>query len=155
MVFEMKLMPIDRHTIRRVYYHVRHNFFTLNNAVIVIATVVAISWVWGAVSMMQRNYVLQRNLNTKERELTLAQLEVETLQYQGRYYASTEYQELSARKDLGLANPGEKLLILPENSVKAKELDAPPTTMSVEPNLTPSNFEQWLDFFAGKNAPSE
>lgn len=148
-------MSINQHSIRRVYYHVRHNYLTLNNAVILIATIIAIGWAWGAVSMMQRNYILQRNLDSKERELVLAQLEAETLEYQGRYYASTEYQELSARENLGLANPGEKLLILPENSDKAKQVDTPASVASAQPVGRPSNFQQWLDFFAGKNAPSE
>lgn len=148
-------MQINRHTIRRVIYHVRYNYLTLNNAIIALAAVIAIGWAWGAVSMMQRNYVLQRNLDAKERELTLAQLEAETLRYQGRYYASTEYQELSARENLGLANPGEKMLILPENSEEAKKVGAPSSAVSTRSARQPSNFKQWLDFFAGEYSPSQ
>ncbi|HTK39314.1 MAG TPA: hypothetical protein VL362_00440 [Patescibacteria group bacterium] len=149
----MKLTSIDRHTVRRLYYHIRHNYFTLNNAVIALAAIVAIGWAWGAVSMMQRNYTLQRKLDAKQRELTLAALEVDTLKYQGRYYASPEYQDLAARESLGLANPGEKMLVLPPNSERAKKVDEEVSSNPSLRSTQSSNFQQWLDFFAGKNVP--
>ena len=150
----MKLTSINRHSFRRLWYHIRHNYMTLNNAVIALAAVVAISWAWGSIAMMQRNYMLQRALDAKERSLVLAQLEVDTLQYEGQYYRSAEYQELSAREHLGLANPGEKMLVLPENSDKAKQLDEPSADVATVGQVRTSNFEQWLNFFSGNNVPS-
>ncbi len=144
----------NRQTIRRTYYHIRHNYLTLNNGVIALAAIVAIGWAWGAVSMMQRNYTLQRNLDAKQRELLLAELQVQTLEYQGRYYESAEYQELSARENLGLVNPGEKVLILPENSDAAKQADDTSIIGQTQTTDQPSNLEQWMDFFLGKNVPS-
>ncbi len=149
----MKLTSINRHSIRRLWYHVRHNYFTLNNAVIALAAIVAIGWAYGSIAMMQRNYTLQRKLDDKQRELILANLEVDTLKFQGKYFASSEYQELSARENLGLANPGEKMLVLPPNSDRAKQVDAETTLSSTAGSGQPSNLEQWLDFFAGKNVP--
>ena len=148
----MKLTSINQHSFRRLWYHVRHNYFTLNNAVIALAAIIAISWAWGSIAMMQRNYTLQRALDAKERSLQLAQLEVDTLEYEGQYYRSAEYQELSAREHLGLANPGEKMLVLPENSDEAKQVDKSTDTTTAQIQQV-SNFEQWLNFFSGKNVP--
>lgn len=137
-------------SLRRLAYHVKHRYFNLNSIVIAIAAVIALGWAWGSVSVMQRNYVLQRNLDNKQRSLTLMQLEVDTLNYQRQYYASAEYQELSAREHLGLANSGEKVLLLPPNSKEAKEFGQ--TTVQAPQLAKPSNFEQWLDFLSGNNA---
>ena len=139
-------------SLKRFWYKLKHQYFTLNNLVIAIATVVAISWAWGSISVMQRNYDLQRNLDTKERQLQLVQLEVELAEYQKRYHQSSEYKELAAREYLGLANPGEGVMFLPQNSQQimeeAKERQAAMTVGA--PELT--NFEQWMNFLLGKNA---
>ena len=137
--------------IKRLMYHVKHRYFNLNSVVIAIAAVIALGWAWGSVSVMQRNYTLQRALDAKQRSLTLMELEVDTLEYQKRYYASAEYQELSAREHLGLANKGEKVLMLPENTQAAKEFGT--STVVAAPNQAKSsNVEQWLDFLSGNNA---
>ena len=136
--------------LRRLAYHIKHRYFNLSSVVVAIAAVIGLGWAWGSVSVMQRNYTLQRSLDTKQRSLTLMELEVETLEYEKRYYASAEYQELSAREHLGLANKGEKVLILPENTPAAKQFGtevAPAATVQAQP----SNVEQWLDFLLGNN----
>lgn len=138
---------------RRVLYHVKHRYFTLNGVVIMIATVIALGWAWGSVSVMQRNYTLQRSLDAKRRSLTLMELEVQTLEYEKHYYASAEYQELSAREHLGLAGRGEKVLLLPPNSQAAKDFGSD-TTVNAPRTSKPSNFEQWIDFLTGNNVGS-
>ena len=150
----MKLPAISNINWRQFVYHVRHNYMTLNNAVIAIAALIAISWAIGSVSMMQRNYALQRKVDAKQRELQLGQLEVQTLEFEKKYYQSEEYQELSARENLGLASKGEKVLILPKNSQKAINADKKQAIAAIaknEPTVKPSNMRQWIDFLAGKN----
>jgi len=141
---------------RKIYYHLKHRYLTLNNVVLFVALVVAFGWAWGSVSMMQRNYTLQRKVDTKERQLTLTKLEVQTLEYEKRFHASSEYQELAARENLGLANPGEKLLVLPPNTQQAIDYDTRLTKEAVVPVevLAPTNIEQWLTFLLGGNAKS-
>ena len=138
--------------IRRLAYRIRYEYMTLNNVVMTIALIIAATWVWGAVSAMQRNFALQHNLEDKNRQLTLTQLEVETLKYQSQYYKSTEYQELTAREHYGLALPGEKLLILSPNSAKASENNQFATAQSTATVEKSNNFQQWMDFFSGKSA---
>ncbi|MFZ1258618.1 MAG: hypothetical protein WAQ25_04060 [Candidatus Saccharimonas sp.] len=144
-------------TLRRYITHAWHRHGSMNNIVMAVALVVAASWAWGSIATMQRNFALQKDLDARKRELQLTDLEVQTLQYQQNYYKSDEYKALAAREHLGLANPGEKVLLLPVNSDYAKQVDAKPavTAQSNQPTtIAGSNFEQWMNFFAGNAARS-
>jgi cell division protein FtsB len=137
--------------IRRLYYHIRHRYITMNNIVIAVAFFIGLSWAWGSIGMMQRNYALQKEVDAKARTLKLTELETQNLKYEQRYYQSSEYQELEVRKRLGLANPGEHVLILPPNSEQAKTADvivADNPVRTVEPT---SDFQQWMNFLFGGN----
>jgi hypothetical protein len=138
--------------IRRLYYHVSHNYFTLNNVVIAIAFVIAASFVWGSLGVMQRNYDLQKDLDYKKRQLQLAQLQTTSLQLEGRYYQTREYQELAVRQDLGLALPGESVLILPPNTQAAIDADKTPQTQGAVSVQQVGNFGQWMNFLFGANS---
>jgi len=123
----------------------------MNNVVIAVALIIGASWAWGSIGMMQRNYGLQKELDTKNRQERLAELETDSLEYQQKYYQSSEYQELSARKYLGLVAPGEQVLVLPPNTDIAKNASnqaVQSTPQTVEP---PSNIEQWTNFLFGGN----
>jgi hypothetical protein len=136
--------------IRRLYYHVTRNYLTLNNLVIVIAFVIAAGWAWGSVNVMQRNYSLQGELDSKKRQLQVADLEAQTLEFEKKYYQSDEYKELEVRKRLGLATAGEHVVILPPNSqaVINGDKQAGPSTVSL---IETSNFQQWMNFLFGGN----
>lgn len=137
--------------IRRLYYHVRHKYFTLNNVVIVIAFAIAAGWVWGSLGVMQRNYDLQKQLDLQQRQLELAQVETSSLQLEQRYYQTAEYQELAVRQDLGLGLPGEKLLILPPNSQATIDADNAFATTKTPTVVRLGNFQQWVNFLFGNN----
>jgi cell division protein FtsB len=137
--------------IRRLYYHVRHRYLTMNNIVIAVAFLIGLSWAWGSIGMMQRNYDLQKEVDTKARNLKLAELETQNLKYEQRYYQSSEYQELEVRKRLGLANPGEHVLILPPNTQQAKNADVVAANRPVRILEPTSDFQQWMNFLFGGN----
>lgn len=136
--------------IRKFIYHVRHKYLTFNNLVILTAFLIAAGWIWGSLQVMQRNYGLQKEVDQKRRELQLAELQKSSLELQQRYYQTNEYKELAARESLGLVMPGEKVLILPENSEAAKKSDEKRVTnVPSAPQATESNLEQWLNFLFG------
>lgn len=139
--------------IRRIYYRVSHDYFTLNNMVVAIALVIAACWVWGALDVMQRNYRLQKELDDKSRQLIVAQLDVATARLEQRYYETFEYQELAVRQRLNLVTPGESVLILPQNSDQAKAADKSDETSSTS-EVAISNFSQWMNFLMGGNSKS-
>ncbi len=136
--------------IRKFIYHVRHKYLTFNNLVILTAFLIAAGWIWGSLQVMQRNYALQKEVDFKRRQLQLTELQKQSLELQQRYYQTNEYKELAARESLGLVMPGEKVLILPENSEAAKQADKKVATNApAAPQEQISNMEQWLNFLFG------
>ena len=143
--------------IQKKVRHYWRTYGTMNNIVAFVALAIAASWAWGSVATMQRNFALQREVDSRRRELELTDLEVQTLQYQQNYYRSDEYKDLAAREDLGLASPGEKVLILPPNSFAVKretEQANRKAVAVVKPGSAPSNLIQWMNFFSGASASS-
>lgn len=137
--------------IRRKYYRFRHDYLTLNNTVVVIGLMIAAGWVLGSLGVMQRNYTLQKELDDKSRQLIVAQLGMASAQLEQRYYQTDEYKELAVRQRLGLAAPGESVLILPPNSKTAKEagnINDVKTTSNLDKK---SNLWQWINFLFGGN----
>jgi len=138
---------INIRNLRPLVYHIRHNYFTLNNVVIAVAFIIAAGWVIGSLNAMQRNYTLQKTVDYKEQQLQLVQLQTTNLQLQQRYYQTAEYQELAARQSLDLALPGERLLILPPNTAQAAAEDT--TQVAAVASQKTSNLEQWVNFLFG------
>lgn len=141
--------------IKKIIYAIRHKYMTLNNIVVVVAFLVAANWVWGALDMMQRNYALQKEVDSKHRLLQLTELQRDSLALQKRYYQTEEYQELAVRESLGLVRHGEKVLMLSKQ--EAPEVSGGASEATLHPNTTvvqTSNFEQWLNFLFGGNAQS-
>ena len=145
---------MNRVEIAKKLRHVWREYGTLNNVVIAAALVIAASWAWGTISTMQTNFAAQKAYDDQKRQLELTQLEVDTLKYQQNYYKSDEYKDLMARTNLGLASPGEKVLLLPPNTTAAKADGAVSTKPAAvtSQTTTMSNFEQWLHFLTGANA---
>ncbi|MFZ1243304.1 MAG: hypothetical protein WAQ22_04150 [Candidatus Saccharimonas sp.] len=135
--------------IRKFFYTIRHDYLTFNNLVILAALLIAAGWAWGSLQVMQRNYALQREVDYKKRQLQLAELQKENLRLQNKFYQTDEYKELALRDSLGLVMPGEKLLILPENSAEAKAADKEATQTTDTTVQETSNLEQWLNFLFG------
>jgi cell division protein FtsB len=148
----MKVLMPDIN-IRKIIYTIRHKYLTFNNVVIAAAFLIAAGWVWGSLEVMQRNYALQKEVDIKERQLQLTKLQRDGLELQKKYYQTDEYRELAVRDTLGLVRPGEKLLILPENSTEAKAADAPVQRTVVSQEAVP-NLQQWLNFLFGGNSKS-
>ena len=134
--------------IQKLIYHIRHKYMTLNNVVILVAFLIAAGWVWGSLGMMQRNYSLQKDVDYKKRQLELTQLQRDNLSLQKNFYQTAEYQELAIRDSLNLVRPGEKSLVLPENSQAAKDADGVKVSAQTAQVKT-SNLEQWVNFLFG------
>jgi len=116
--------------------------FTLNNAILFAAFLLTLSWVWGTMEALQRNFALQQQVAASQVEVELMGLEAQNLEFQKCYYQSSEYLELFAREHLNKAKPGEKLLILPNHTVTDV------TALKVRRQATmPTNLQQWMTFF--------
>ena len=120
---------------------------------IFVAGAIAISWAWGSVMAMQKNYTLQQELDMKKRDRLVAEIQYETLEYEQKYLQSREYQEIAARDKLGLVKPGEQVLLLSEDNPGVSSDDQSNST-SVDA-AKESNFRQWINFLLGGNANRE
>ena len=135
--------------IKRVITNLR-GFATLNNGVLIVAILIASTWVWSTIETIQHNFTLQQQVDALSQEIAVADLQNKTLQLQKNYYNSDQYLELSARERLGVAAPGEKLLVLPPNTVQPAA--APVITSDQVPITSRSNFAQWMYFLFGKKS---
>lgn len=123
---------------------------TLNNGVLVVAILIASTWVWSTIEAIQHNFTLQQQVDALGQQIFVEDLQNKTLQLQKTYYQSDQYLELSAREHMGVANPGEKLVILPPNTVQSQAATAAATNQ--EPIANKSNFAQWMYFLFGKKS---
>ena len=133
-----------QHTIRSLTRDFRQHA-TLNNAVLAVAVMIALGWVWGSVDALGRNYKYQQQVDASRGEVELLDLQNQNLKAEQSYLGSNEYLELAARAKLNKALPGEKLLILPQATISASSPSRATATMPVESNLA-----QWMDFLFGK-----
>jgi cell division protein FtsL len=107
---------------------------------------------WSGVKAIQSNYGLQKQVATIQQQNQVQQLENSNLQLQNSYYNTNQYLELSARQELGLGQPGETELLVPQNVALAHLAPiASQNNPSTKPNSYQSryehNFEDWMNFF--------
>ena len=131
---------------RQFIYVLKHDYLNSSNVIFFIAIVFCIFWTYSSIVAMSRNWKLAEQIASKKKELTMLQLEIETLELENDYYASTEYQELAARAKQNKKLEGENLVILPDNSDYAKNKH---TSSSSSEKTEPSNLSKWLSFLFG------
>jgi len=124
----------------------RH-YMTLQNGAVALGLLIALSWSWGTVSTLQKNFQLQQEVDVLDQEVELADLQNQNLTFQQNYLRSNEFLEISSRDKLGKAAPSEKVIILPDTSA----LTDVPTGVkkTAVATVKPSNFSQWMQFFFG------
>jgi|SRR5581483_11136230 len=107
---------------------------------------------WSGVKSIQTNYNLQKQISILKQQNELQQLQNENLKLQNNYYNSNQYLELSARQNFGLASPGEKEIIVPQQVALAHTVpitDISTSTVS-NTNKPQSNLNSWINFFLNR-----
>ena len=130
--------------LRRLNYKASHDFFTIENVVLILAIALCLLWTYQSISAMSRNWELSERLTSERKELELLSVEVEAAELENEYYKTAEYQELTARKHLDKQLPGEHMVVLPDNTESAKQKHQSTPTIENEKQLT--NFEKWMKF---------
>jgi cell division protein FtsB len=110
--------------------------------------VIALLISWSGVKVIETNYNLQKDIAKLKQENAVHELENRNLDLQNQYYKSNEYLELEARKNFGLAAPGETVIVVPKSvamrhvtETAQKQAENPTSNVKTE-----SNFEAWMDF---------
>ena len=149
-LFVYAIIVVMKNRLRRLKYKFRHDFLTVENVVLIVAIVLCLVWTYQSVVAMSRNWELSEKLSAKRKELELTTLEVETAELTNQYYASDEYQELLARKNLDKQLPGEHMVVLPENSEAAKNKHKGTKEVNTVDEAEQSNFEKWMMYLFPK-----
>ena len=127
---------------RRLNYKLKHDFLTVENIVLCLAVILCLVWAYQSIVAMTKNWELAETLSERRKELELLTIEVEAAELENEYYKTEEYQELAARKYLDKILPGEKMVVMPDNSEAAKNKYKVEEKQVEEKNY--SNFEKWM-----------
>lgn len=115
--------------------------------------VVVILVSWSVLNVLQVNYELERQKSDLEQKNQIQKLQNENLNLQNVYFQSDEYLELSARRQLNKAAPGEKLYLIPRSVAMANTVTLPKTQRQLEQEKQQHrskfslNLESWKNFF--------
>ena len=131
---------------RRLGYRAKR-WFSGDHTIFTVAIAACLLWTWGAISATNRNWQLEKRIESRRKELAILQIEISELELENQYYASLEYQELAAREKQNKILDGESLVYLPDNSDYARHKHDVSAAEVIEDE--PSNYEQWLSFLFG------
>jgi cell division protein FtsB len=112
---------------------------------------------WSGVKAIETNYRLQKQISAIRQENTVKKLANENLRLENDYFKTSQYLDVSARQDFGLAAPGETVLNVPRSVALSYTVDLPQAKSAKPvPKATPpkyqQNFQAWMDFFFHRRA---
>jgi cell division protein FtsB len=126
------------------------------NIVLYLFVFIVLAICWSTVKTIQTNYDLQKQISQLQQQNTVINLQNQNTTLQNKYYQTDAYLDLAARQDLGLAAPGEQVLLVSRatamkyvNQTVAKQLpslgaqDHRPTYIK--------NLDAWRDFLLGRS----
>ena len=129
------------------------------NIVLYVFCIIVFAITWSGIKTLQNNYELQKKISALNQQNVVTQLQNEDIGLQNKYYQTNEYLDLAARQYLGLAAPGETVLLVPKTvalkyvnqSLAPKDTTLPADTRS----KYVKNLEAWRDFLLGRKALSD
>ncbi len=127
----------------------------VRNIVLYIFAIIVLAITWSGVKAVQRNYELQKQISVLNQENQILELENSNSKLRNKYLETDQYKELSARQNLGLAAPGEKVLTVPK-SVALKYVEMPLVEAEADkvtatgPTGYKKNLQNWRDFLLGR-----
>lgn len=107
------------------------------------------------VRLIIRNYHIQERIDVAKREVERLETRNQKLNLLLSYYASPSYQEVEARRRLGLKKPDEtayivKGIILPDNAGNELESTIYKEAAEPEPATAESNVGRWWQYLRGE-----
>jgi cell division protein FtsB len=124
--------------------------------------IVVLAIAWSGAKTVQNNYELQKKIATLKQENTVLWLQNQNTYLQNQYYKTDQYLELSARQNLGLAAPGEQVMLVPQD-VAMRYVDpslnkVSSSSQTTAPDNRPGyvkNLESWRDFLLGRKLTND
>lgn len=144
---------------QRFWNHQRtKQLIDVRNIGLYLFTLIVFAITWSTVKTVQSNYELQKQITTLKQQNSILQLQNDNASLNNKYLQTNDYLELSARQNLGLAAPGEKVLLIP-NSIAMKYVDkslSPQTIDTASPQQNDNrpgylkHMQEWRDFLLGR-----
>jgi cell division protein FtsB len=130
----------------------------VRNIALYIFGLVVLAIAWSGAKTVQNNYGLQKQISSLKQQNQVLSLQNGNTYLNNQFYQTNEYLELSARQNLGLAAPGEQVLVIPK-AVAMKYVDpslAARSGMSQAATVDNrskfiKNLEAWRDFLLGRS----
>lgn len=134
----------------------------VRNIALYLFVFIVLAIAWSSVKTIQNNYDLQKAISTLKQQNEVIALTNQNINLQNKYYQTDQYLELSARQSLGLAVPGEKVMLVPK-TVALKYVDPGLSKQNIKESPNPldsrskyvKNIETWRDFLLGRKIISE
>lgn len=146
-----KIKKYQEHPFLQQFRDIRFNGFIVFGVLVLLVS-------WSGVSVIETNFELQKQVSKLEQQNQVSELENNNLKLQNEYYNSDQYLELTARRQFGKGQPGEKLLLVPASVARKYTVDIPDATKQADttPTLTAPlwqrNLESWINFFTHRNS---
>ena len=106
---------------------------------------------WSGIKAIQTNYGLEKQVSQIQQQNEIAKLENENLALQNAYYNTSQYLEVSARENFGLAKPGETVLLVPKDVALSHTVAQPSAEETIisakDLPFWQTNFRDWMNFF--------
>ncbi len=116
---------------------------------------------WSGVKTIQLNYRLEQQVAELRQSNDIQKLENDNQRLRNDYYKTPQYLELAARKNFGLALPGEKELLVPKEVALSyvagvepvdKATAAEPSEAKRKLPFYQQNLQAWMNFFLHREA---
>lgn len=133
-------------------------FANPKNYPVYLFTLIVLAIAWSGVRTIQDNYELQKKISVLKQQNEVIKLQNDNTALQNKYYSTDQYLDLAARQSLGLAGPGEKVLLVPKTTalkyVSSTAVSAKESTQVPRSKIS-KNLQAWRDFFLGRKIISD
>jgi cell division protein FtsL len=126
------------------------------NLVLYVFALIVLAITWSGVRTVQNNYDLQKQIAVLAQQNAVLELENGNAKLQNKYLQTDQYLDLAARQNLGLAAPGEKVVIVPK-IIAMKYIDQSLFVNKTSDNKDSTakskhaqNLQDWRDFLLGR-----
>lgn len=127
------------------------NQFNLMRLVLIVGFFIVAYMLYSLTVSIYENYQIEKHIaefETRNAELRLEnQQKLEDFQY----YTSEEYVEKVAKQNLGLINPGEQVVVIPDEDLIVLSEDVQDQLVAEEIRASWSNPKKWWKFFFSSN----
>lgn len=110
---------------------------------------------YSSARVIQTNYALQKQLEQVKEQNEVTSLENDNIRLRNQYYDTPQYLEVAARQNLGLAAPGETVLLVPKETALRNTVSMPQElTAAPQAKDLPAwqqNIRDWGNFFLHRN----